>query len=251
MVPIKPSELLQNKAWFFSFAYIGVLLLCLYRPLPGMLYYNTLLHVSIILVASGNQLDVNALVWVSSTRLLNGVWIWRTNYKPVTYTNFETKSVSHQDQCNVFRVANGSWFNTSCTEYKMFEGNFSRNVHSVVCEPISEKVSYANLQYVGADDKARAMRKRLHQHQHKHLHHHHRNDNQEGHQQLQQNYSDNLPASPRPVPGTRSSINKHVPEHGSVPGIPSVMNKAVPEQGNIISPNDIVFNKTNKGPAHV
>ena len=188
-------------------------------------------------------------MWISSTRLLNGVWIWRTNYKPVTYTNFETKALTHDYQCNVFRAANGSWFNTSCTEYRQLDGNFTRNAHHVVCEPVSEKVSYANLQYVGADDKARAMRKHMHQHQGKHRHHHHRNDNPNGrHLQQQQNYNRNLPAPLEPVSGVPGVINK---PSGPVSGMQGVMSKHVPEQGNLVNPNDRVFRNTNKGPAHV
>ena len=89
-------------------------------------------------------------MWISPTKELNGVWIWRTNYKPVTYTNFETNPASHQEQCNLYRVANNTWLNTTCTEYINIDGNFIPNMHNVICEPISEKVAYANLKIIGA-----------------------------------------------------------------------------------------------------
>lgn len=133
---------------------------------------------------SGNHFNDSALVWISSTKLLNGVWIWRTNYKPVTYTNFELNPMSHEEHCNVFRVANGTWFNTSCTEFITSQGNFIKNTHNVVCEPISEKMSYNNLRHIGADNKAKTIKKKFTHRKckpHHHHHHHHGSSIQQRH----------------------------------------------------------------------
>ena len=143
----------------------------------------------------------------------------------MTYTHFETPAVSHEHQCNVFRVSNGSWLNTSCTEYRQSgDQGFIRNVHNVVCEPISEKVSYANLQYIGAEDKVKAMRKQMEQHKGNHHHHHHGNDkHSDHHHQHQQNYNHHQELG---LPGV-------LDEHSApVPGLPGVVDEPLaPVQG--------------------
>ena len=195
----------------------------------------------------------------------------------MTYTNFEVNPVSHQEHCNLFRVSNSSWLNASCTDYIESDGGFIRNKHNVICEPISEKIAYANLQLVGAPNKVGTLWTGLspkgnhhhsnhpfkgHRHHHnkkqghhkqRHFHNHHRHP---GHKDFNhhlhpsqlrthQHKYDHIqpPQNNKPVKqGDKTTVH----DSGRL------SNAYHRRQDNLLGRHDVVFNTNyNKGPAHI